>query len=71
MKIFFLYGRTSNGAHIDQLSLGAQVGAVFMASKSVGSDVGFRFQQDTFSSNGISISGGTIWLGAGIVAFVW
>lgn len=70
VKGFFLYGQISNDESITQMSFGGQGGVVFMLSTAVGVDGGVRFQSDKLS-NGDSISGTTLWVGAGITAFLF
>jgi len=73
IKAFFSYGQISNGSSIDQMSFGGQGGAVFMLSNAIGLDAGVRFQSDSWKPEGAdeSTTGTTIWVGAGITAFLW
>ena len=73
LKAFFRYGQISNSSDVDIMAYGGQGGAVFMLSNAIGLDGAVRFQGDSYKPDGAddSITGTTIWVGAGITAFLW
>lgn len=59
------------GDAVTATEFGGRAGIVCMLSSAVGADIGAKFQRDTFSDNGESVSGTTVRFGVGISAYIY
>jgi hypothetical protein len=70
---YFNYGSTSNGSDLTMWQYGGRGGLLYMISNTVATDVGLRFQGDSWKRDGDSESttGTTLAFSVGITAFIY